>query len=449
LDGAVTKATVTLSNLYHTWPADIDMLLVSPGGQKTLLMAKCGGGNVISRVNLTFDDQAASNLTSSMIVSGTNKPTSLAASTPTFLVPAPPGPYTTNLSTFNGSNPNGDWSLYVIDDSHLNTGIVSNGWTLKINTAAAAPADLGFAMTASAPGVITGSNITFNITVTNYGPSTASNVVVLDTLPVGAALVSASAGFSTNTPGLITWSLPTMVANAWTNFSITMTIGVAGPATNSVAFNAGTSDPNPDDDTAAVVVNVASPTADLVLTMSGTPNPVLMGNFVTYTLTVSNLGPASATVVGLTNTLSPSVAFSSAMPAGYTRSGSLVTFTNLGTLATGGKTNVSIVVRTLASGTITNNAQTAASITDPSKANNLASVKTIVEQMTIARSGNNIVVSWPTDVGTYTLESANSLTPPITWTTVSSPPVQTVGSMNTVTIPIGSGSRYFRLRAGP
>ncbi|MEI6781685.1 MAG: Calx-beta domain-containing protein, partial [Verrucomicrobiota bacterium] len=43
LAGLVTKATVTLTNLNHTWPSDIDALLVSPAGQKSYLMAKCGG----------------------------------------------------------------------------------------------------------------------------------------------------------------------------------------------------------------------------------------------------------------------------------------------------------------------------------------------------------------------------------------------------------------------
>jgi uncharacterized delta-60 repeat protein/uncharacterized repeat protein (TIGR01451 family) len=446
LNGAVTKATVTVSNVYHTWPSDIDMLLVSPAGQKSYLMAKCGGGNVINRVSLTFDDLAATSLTSSTIVSGTNKPTSLAASTPAFPVPAPPGPYNTNLSVFNGGNPNGAWSLYVIDDSHVNTGIVSNGWTLSLNTASASPADLGLAMTASAPSVITGSNITFNITLTNYGPSTASNVVISDTLPVGAVVVSASGGGSTNTPGLVTWTLGTpLVTNAWTNFSVTMSISIAGSATNAVAFTAGTSDPNPDDDAAVAVVNVVSPTADLVLSMSGTPNPVLLGNYVTYSLTVSNSGPATALVVGLTNTLSPSVAFTSASPAGYGRSGNLVTFTNLGTLPAGAATNVSIVVQPRSAGTITNNAQCASSVTDPAKANNLASVKTVVEQMTIARSGTNVIILWPSDVGSYSLYGATNLKAPVAWTLVTNTTISVAG-MNQVTVPIGPGARYFRLR---
>ena len=62
LGGLVTKATVTLTNLNHTWPSDIDALLVSPTGQKSYLMAKCGSSYTINNVTLTFDDAAPNSL---------------------------------------------------------------------------------------------------------------------------------------------------------------------------------------------------------------------------------------------------------------------------------------------------------------------------------------------------------------------------------------------------
>ena len=42
LGGVLTKATVTLTNFNHTWPRDVDVLLVSPTGHKSYLMAKSG-----------------------------------------------------------------------------------------------------------------------------------------------------------------------------------------------------------------------------------------------------------------------------------------------------------------------------------------------------------------------------------------------------------------------
>ena len=49
------------------------------------------------------------------------------------------------------------------------------------------------------------SNITYTIIVTNHGPSTASNVVVSDTLPAGVTFVSASSGGANNS-GVVTWT---------------------------------------------------------------------------------------------------------------------------------------------------------------------------------------------------------------------------------------------------
>src|SRR6185295_14219742 len=71
-----SKVTVTLKGLSHTYPDDLDILLVGPGGQKVILMSDAGGGNGMNNVTLTFDDAAASNLPdSSAIVSGSYKPT--------------------------------------------------------------------------------------------------------------------------------------------------------------------------------------------------------------------------------------------------------------------------------------------------------------------------------------------------------------------------------------
>lgn len=76
LIGSVLKTTITLTNMEHTSPHDIDALLVSPTEQTVLFMAHCGGQNVITNVTLTFDDDASTVLPNlGQIFSGTNKPT--------------------------------------------------------------------------------------------------------------------------------------------------------------------------------------------------------------------------------------------------------------------------------------------------------------------------------------------------------------------------------------
>ena len=77
----LVKATVTITNLTHTSPSDIDALVVAPA-TNTLIMAHAGIGNIIKHVTLTFDDSVSNNLPLftnlpqyGQIVSGTNHTT--------------------------------------------------------------------------------------------------------------------------------------------------------------------------------------------------------------------------------------------------------------------------------------------------------------------------------------------------------------------------------------
>jgi len=112
----------------------MDMLLVGPGGQTVVLMSDAGGALDVVNVNLTFDGTAATDLPdATQIVSGTYRPTNIGAGD-TFPAPAPAGPYGSLLSVFNGVNPNGTWSLYVVDDLGGDVGNMNGGWTLRITT---------------------------------------------------------------------------------------------------------------------------------------------------------------------------------------------------------------------------------------------------------------------------------------------------------------------------
>ena len=84
LGGTLIKSVVTLSNLYHSFPRDVSVLLVSPAGQDTLLMSHTGGRTNAIRVTLTFDDAATNALPlNNALTTGTNRPTQY-LTTPTF-----------------------------------------------------------------------------------------------------------------------------------------------------------------------------------------------------------------------------------------------------------------------------------------------------------------------------------------------------------------------------
>ena len=147
LGSSVSDVNVTLSGLSHTYPDDVGVLLVGPQDQKTILMTDVGSSNTssnpVSGVNLTFDDEASGALPDEgPLSSGTYNPTrgtqdaDSCFAPESFPAPAPTGPYgSPSLSVFDGTNPNGTWKLYVIDDNVFDTGSI-DGWSLDIKARA-------------------------------------------------------------------------------------------------------------------------------------------------------------------------------------------------------------------------------------------------------------------------------------------------------------------------
>ncbi|OUB15412.1 hypothetical protein BK708_24800 [Bacillus thuringiensis serovar yunnanensis] len=129
----VGKVTVTLQNMNHTAPGDLDILLVGPQGQTVILMSDAGGSFAINNVTLTFDDDAPTFLPNEdQIVSGTFKPTDYPELIIDFFpAPAPAPPYGSTLSVFNGTNPNGTWKLFVFDDGRDDVGCIT-GWEITV-----------------------------------------------------------------------------------------------------------------------------------------------------------------------------------------------------------------------------------------------------------------------------------------------------------------------------
>ena len=129
LPGVISKVRVTLRGLSHTFPNDIDVLLVGPTGQNLVLMSDVGGSGVVANVALTFDDDAASRLDPAVLATtGTYRPINFTAGDP-FPAPAPASTAATALSAFTGTNPNGTWSLYVVDDQAGDVGTIA-GWSI-------------------------------------------------------------------------------------------------------------------------------------------------------------------------------------------------------------------------------------------------------------------------------------------------------------------------------
>jgi subtilisin-like proprotein convertase family protein len=160
--GNITKATVTLNGLSHTFPQDLDILLTGPAGQNVMLMSDVGGGNPgVAGITMTFDDDAPAAVPGAVNPgSGTYKPTNDdSAGLDALPGPSPVAPYGAALSVLGGANPNGVWSLFVFDAFGGDVGALAAGWSVTLTTVLRGTGFCNFApitIPAGAPGVTLG-----------------------------------------------------------------------------------------------------------------------------------------------------------------------------------------------------------------------------------------------------------------------------------------------------
>ncbi|BET58956.1 S8 family serine peptidase [Geobacter sp. 60473] len=131
--------------------------------------------------------------------------------------------------------------------------------------------------------------------------------------------------------------------------------------------------------TGRIVLNrnfTPSATADIAVAASGAPSTSFVGELVTYTVSVINYGPETATEVTVTDPIPAGATFVSASP-GCALSGSTVTC-NVGTLAVGGSISYAIVLSPTLAGTLSNTFQAAGFTNDPAPGNNASAVYTPV-----------------------------------------------------------------------
>jgi len=270
LVGNVVKVTATLAGLTHSFPDDLDILLVGPLGQTVMLMSDCGGGNPINNLTLTFDDTAFAPLADNgQLTSGNYRPSDY-VTTDVFVGPAPGGPYGSSLNGFNGLNPNGTWSLFVFDDSADDSGALSRGWALSITLSnliccTGGNSDLSVTVTDSPDPVTATSNLTYTARIINNGPAGATGTTFTNFLPAGVNLLSA-----TSSHGTLTTNATQIVGNLSTvgvGVQVTVTFVVSpttfGAKTNRLTVQSDKADPDLANNT-ALTPNTVSQLAPLL-----------------------------------------------------------------------------------------------------------------------------------------------------------------------------------------
>ena len=257
--------------------------------------------------------------------------------------------------------------------------------------------DLGVSMTAAPNPAAVLANLTYVISVTNSGVGTANNVTMSDAIPANVKFISVS-GSQGNCSGItyVTCYFGSLASGATATATIVIQPQATGVYTNTANVSGSTSDVNAANNaaTTAVVVNASpSASADLALSMTDRPDPVRKGSNLTYTLTVRNNGPATATALLVSDTLSPFVSYVSASASQGSCSATPTTIREVGSnvgrnttavactlesLASGASATFTIVVRPQQIGTLSNSARVSASSSDANTSNNFASVNTRV-----------------------------------------------------------------------
>lgn len=262
--------------------------------------------------------------------------------------------------------------------------------TATINTTVnpAVPADLAVTTLASEPQVAVGEELTYTLVVANNGPSNlARGVVLTNTLPSGAAFVSAvpSQGGVAVADGTLTAELGDLARGGNATVRITVRPTSPGRLTNTATVRGGQADPDALNNTSTLETPVVPPTAaELAISTVALPDPANVGRPLTYTITVTNNGPGDTTGVTLTDELDSGVTFVSATASqGTVTSSDAVVTANLGTLLAGQRVLVTIVVRPTTIGTLSNTATVAGDQTDFAPANNRVTITSqVVEEAT-------------------------------------------------------------------
>jgi uncharacterized repeat protein (TIGR01451 family) len=263
---------------------------------------------------------------------------------------------------------------------------LGNNTSVPVITTVTPVADVGIGKSGPAS-VLATSNVVYTISVTNFGPSSASGVVVTDTLPAGVSFISASGG-GANNAGTVTWTLGNLINGQVSNVTVTVTAPTSGSLTNVASVSTPTGDPNLTNNTSVPVITTVTPVADVGIGKSG-PASVLATSNVVYTISVTNFGPSSASGVVVTDSLPAGVTFVSASGGGANNSG-IVNWT-LGTLANGAVSNLTLTIKAPASGSLTNLATVSTTTGDPNLTNNVTppviTTVTPVADVGIGKSG--------------------------------------------------------------
>ena len=159
--------------------------------------------------------------------------------------------------------------------------------------------------------VVKGNDVTYQITVTNNGPATATGVSLADPTPSGLSFVTADAPCGSGFP----CSLSNLTAGGSATVNVTFHVpggyAGAGPIVNTATVSANEPEADSSNNTDSAATGADAEAADLAVVKRG-PATAVPGEKVTFQIVVTNNGPGTATGIQLADTTPSGLTFDSA-----------------------------------------------------------------------------------------------------------------------------------------
>ena len=231
---------------------------------------------------------------------------------------------------------------------------------------------------------IPGNAVTYTIEYQNIGNGLATGAVIVDTVPAFMSFVTASnSGVWNSGARTVAWNLRDLAPGSGGSLTLTMSVDtLTPPADGTILTNSATFGTNETQQlSASVPITITAPV--LTLTKTGSPEPVLAGDDMSYVFVYTNTGNASTTGATIQDALVPNLTFVAATRGGTYDPGNRTVTWNLPAIAPGDSSNVALI------------AQVASPLLDGTLIPNEAAVDSI-ETIAITSQTDSIVLSAPT-----------------------------------------------------
>ncbi len=271
----------------------------------------------------------------------------------------------------------------------------NNTASVTSTVVAAGSGDVAITLSNSPGPVSPSESYTYTAVATNNGPNTAANITVTIPVPAGTGFQSLTppVGWSCSTPavgasGNITCTIASLASGASATFSPVVQVSpgtASGTSLSSTATIATTTTDSIASNNSATATNLvtSSTNADVAIVKTDSPDPVGQGQLITYRMSVTNNGPATATNVSVSDTLVASLTFVSSSASQGSCAGTSTINCSLGTMPVGTSAIVTVVVQATATGTISNTATVTRTETDPVSSNDSSTTTTSVLAVTL------------------------------------------------------------------